>query len=165
MPSRLIVLLLAATLTWPAAPAQAESRTVRDSYTNETPALNVLRGTFTYTDSAAVFRVKFETITRRRTMLVTKYYRRDNVTLLVATKFVRGTKRVIVHRSDDTSFERLPARHVRARWNFDRDVITVRLTGPLLFGNRAGFHAWAQEKDAQHGGPGDELYVGGLRRG
>ncbi len=159
--------LVALALLLPSTPAQAETRTVRDGYDGSAPALNVKSGTFRYTDRAAVVRVRFERLDRRRTTLVAKYVRSDGTTVQVATRYAGGRKRVVVHRYDARSYTRIPARHVKARWNFTRDVIRVVIDGPLLRGRTADFYAWSQPKGAQEGSPGgrDDLYVARLRRG
>jgi hypothetical protein len=159
--------LVAAALVVPSVPAQAETRTVRDGYDGSAPALDVKSGTFRYTERAAVVRVRFEGLNRRRTTLVAKYVRRDGTTVQVATRYAAGRKRVVVHRYDARSYTRVPARHVTARWNFADDVIRVVIGKPLLHGRVASFYAWSQPKGAQEGSPGgrDDLYVARLRRG
>lgn len=167
MARRLAAALLTTALLVATAPAHADTRTVKDDYNGSIPALNVKSGTFRYGEHAAVIRVRFEALSRKKTMLVTKYLRRDDVTIQVATKFVNGDNRVLVHRSDSDSHKRIPARNVAVRWNFEDDVIRVEIAEKLLFGRSAAFLAWSQPKNAQHGSPrgDDELFVPRLRRG
>jgi hypothetical protein len=160
-----LVAVLALTLA--PTPAHADSRVVRDGYGASAAALDVRSGSFSYGERTAVIRVRFEDLRRRRTMLVVKYLRRDRTTIQVATRFVGGDKQVLVHRSDPDSYRRLRGAPVAARWDFDRDVVTVVIRRPLLRGRVAGFYAWSQPKHAQHGAPAghDDLYVPRLRRG
>jgi hypothetical protein len=147
------------------APAHAETRRVKDSYNKSAPALNVKHGRFSYEEDLASFRVKFESLNRKRTSLVVRYYA-PKYTIQVQTKYVKGSKRTITHKITDTDYERISNKHVRAAWNFRADVIRVVIREPHLQGRRAGFHAWSQHKHALHGNyEGDELMVPRLRRG
>jgi hypothetical protein len=164
---RFAAALVCVALLVPAGAAHAATATAKDNYDGSIPALNVKSGTFRYGEQAAVIRVRFADLSRKKTMLVTKYMRRDGVTIVVATKFVNGSKRVLVHRSDEHSYDGIPARHVQATWNFRTDVIRIRIGEPLLAGRTAGFLTWSQHKGAQHGDSGnrDSLYVRKLQRG
>lgn len=147
------------------APAGAESTWVTDRYNASPPALNVQNGRFGHNARAATFRVKFEALSRERTVLVVRYYARD-YTIQVKTQWVNGTKRVVAQRFDDTSSVRLSSHDISAKWDARADVIRVRLPEAHLQGTRADFHAWSQAKGAMHGNHfGDELFVARLERG
>lgn len=162
-----VILLLVAGLVLTSTPAHADSKTVHDHYNGSRPALNLKKVKFAYNESSAVIRVKMERLTRKRSMVVAKYIRRDGTTIQVATKYVRGSKRVLAHRYDAATFKRVPKRLVTVRWSFSRDVVRIVLHKELLRGRKAGFLAWSQPKRANHGSPygRDQVSVGRLKRG
>ena len=159
-----LVLLFTGLLLTPT-PATAESETAYDRYNRSAPAQNLKSVRFSYNESSVVVRIKMEHLSKKKTVLVSKYLRNDGTTIQVVTEYVRGNKRVAVTGYDEEDAGSAHG-YADATWDFRKDVVRIKISEELLRGRRASFLAWSQEKGAMHGNHfGDTVYVRGLARG
>jgi SH3-like domain-containing protein len=159
------LLLIVGILLMPS-PANAATETVYDPYNRSAPAQNLKYARFSYNERSVVVRIKMEHLSKKRTVLVSKYLRRDGTTIQVVTKYVRGDKRVLVSGYDEPDVESTPVDLADAAWDFRRDIVRIWIGEELLQGKRASFLAWSQEKGAMHGNPfGDAAYAADLEQG
>ena len=159
------LLLLVARILLVPGPAISATETVHDRYNRSAPAQNLKNARFSYNERSIVVRIKMEHLSKKRTVLASKYLRRDGTTILVVTKYVGGNKRVRVSGYDEEAIESIAADLVEAAWDFHRDTVRIRIGEELLRGRRASFLAWSQEKGAMHGNPfGDSAYAANLNR-
>ena len=162
----LALLLLVAGILLVPSTANSATETVHDRYNRSAPAQNLKNARFSYNERSVVVRLKMEHLSKKRTVLVSKYLRRDGTTIQVVTKYVRGNKRVLVSGYDDDSVESMSVDLAEATWDFRRDIVRIWIGEELLRGGRASFLAWSQEKGAMHGNPfGDSAYAANLDRG
>ncbi len=154
-------------------PAYAERVTKPDPEPecSQGPPLDVRRATFDYREKQFIFRVKMGNLKKKHTRVIARYTlsKDDEPTydVLLETKFVKGKKRVFGHWSDyeaDDQWNRF-TKGVRARWDFDKNVIRFRLTKHLR-GKRVDAWAYSVPKGAFHGPEcGDYIWSGRLNRG
>ena len=149
--------------------AAAETVTRRDPQPacSQRAALDVKRVTFNYAEDMFVWTVKMGALSRRHTQVIARYTLGNRYDVLLATKYDRsGDKRVVGYATNYVTgdYSRF-SDGLRARWNWNRQIIKFTLTSHLR-GQHADAWGYSVAKGALHGPPcGDYIWSGRIDRG
>lgn len=149
-----------------AIPADAASRTLYDSGTQQSAANNLQHARMTYAPARTVYRLKVQNLSKRRTQAIVRFYR-PGYDLMITTKYVNGTRRTVARHNDYGANQTTRFfRGVRVRWDFRNDVITI-INRRFLAGRSARLAAYTVTKGWMHGphtSPDDYVFAR-IRRG